>query len=450
MLLIEGTIESRCTWMSILSCLSSDFDELIDRGVFERMRDGTWRLCFVGTLAMVRSIWLSIPRIASNRYCSESMDFAHFERLSQAIEIYSARSKMRNAGQDDLSIQYSQSDIATSPLRELEILATLIEWTTSYGFHTSDVDHYSSGFDRPIHWPKTLNSEFPLHTHTATIYANPICLEVLRHHTTVAGMQAMVLVELLEKYQAITHRLTHDSHEMVLEAKALLEFWRVSLPLSLSDLQDFLDSTNRDHEKDLISTLISYVTICEKRRNSQNSIKLYGTTAFELIWEDMCRNIFQDTCPLYAVLSNPMYQISFDGSQKSAGKQRPDIMHLFGDKAIILDAKYYCDFPFSYPDLEDVRKQIFYSMSFINEVPSISGFLFPRGSSNEVEYLGSVEMRKSETAGDGLPILDSRFPRIHCIGLPWSRVLDCYIGNSLPNTLREGVLGKVTNPPFDI
>lgn len=443
MLLIDGTIRTRLDWISELACSSEEFDRLLDKGIFERTRDGSWRLCFVGSLLMVDMLWLSIPKISESKNASNEIDFAHFQKILQALEIYSNRSKARVSGQDDLAILFNASNSATNLLRELEILASIIEWTSSYGFHADEIEHLSSGFDQPIHWLKTFDSNIALHTRTGIIYDSPVCVDVIRKQSAITVMQAFVLLHLLEKYKVITHRLLDNSYDLILEARKILSQWEAALPISLSLLQDFFDETNKDHEKDLLSLLISYVLINESQRENQQSIKLYGTTAFELVWEDMCRYIFQSTPSGPAHLSNPSYYIENDKVAISISKQRPDIIYTIENTTVILDGKYYTAFPLYPPGLEDVRKQFFYSLSLPKDAFSVSGFLFPITNSSHVEYLGHVTMRESKILANENPVEDVRFPRVHCLGIPWALALDSYLERFSLKNLRANILAKI-------
>lgn len=441
MLLIEGTIHSRLVWADQLTCTTEEFDQLVDKGVFERIRNGTWRLRFVGSLVMISKLWLSIPKVAADGYISGKVDFGRFETILQALELYSVRSKDRIAGHDDLALRFSASNTSTSPLRELEILAALIEWTSSYGFHANEVEFLSSGLNRPVQWAKTFAFDLPLHTRTGVVYGSPVCVNAIRKNSPVTMMQAYVLINLLKKYDPVTRLLIENSAGLIFEATELLEHCQSTPLLSLSQLQDFFDSTNKDHEKDLLSLLLSYVKIDEYRREQQDSIKLYGTTAFELVWEDMCRHVFAPAsleCPL---LSNPRYELQRNDGSISLS-QRPDVLHHVDDTVFIFDAKYYVDFPNSPPGLEDVRKQFFYAMSLPENSISVSGFLFPQSASKNVEYLGHIVMQ-APTTSTRKSAEDFRFPRVHCIGIPWTHMLDCYLERTSVGALRVRILAKV-------
>jgi hypothetical protein len=442
MLLIEGVIQSRGDWTNQLTCTTEEFDRLLDRGVFERTRDGAWRLRFVGSLVMVNKLWFCIPKIAANESNPGEMQLGRLEKVLQVLEVYSDRSKKRVAGQDQLAFKFNVSDAATSPLRELEILAALVEWTTSYGFHATEVELLSSGFVHPTHWAKTYASDLPLHTHSGVIYGAPICVDTIRKQSPITLMQAQVLINLVKKYNTVTRQLIANSNDVILEANEILDHCLSFAYLSLSQLQEFFDATNRDHEKDLISLLISYVKINESSREEQHSIKLYGTTAFELVWEDMCRHIFVRDSFKYSDLSNPQYNINISDGPVSISSQRPDIIYQAENTVIIFDAKYYVDFPHSPPALEDVRKQFFYALSLPDGVRSISGFLFPRTSAGHVEYLGHVTMRQPE-ASTGELVEDCRFSRIHCIGMPWTSMVDSYLTRSSSNFFGAMILIEI-------
>ena len=447
MLLIEGTVNTRVDWLIFLSCTPIEFDYMVARGAFDPPKGGGWRLRFVGTLVLVDRLWLCLPSIYQVDINTAKIDLIDFERLSQVLEIYSRRSIARNAGHDDVATQLCPTDVSTKLLRELEILAALIEWTSSYGFHTTDAEHFSSEFNRATQWSKTLEFSMPIHTKTGTVYDRPISLDAVRKQTELTGMQAQILLYLLDKYNVITHRLVDDAYDIVVEARTISEYWRHDLPISQSVLQELLDATNRDHEKDLISLMLAFVTIRNSQQKKKDIVKFYGTTAFELVWEDMCRNIFSNELWDDAKISNPRYEIENFYKNSATSSQRPDIIFCIENIAIVLDAKYYVGFPSVRPDLEDIRKQIFYALSLPAGTSSISGFLFPHLDSSFIEYLGSVSMHEPLSPDGEKYARDLRFPSVRCIGLPWKEMVSTYLEHSSPISLRAAILSQLFEYP---
>jgi len=446
MLLIEGTTKTRADWLIHLSCTTAEFDYMVDRGAFDPPKAGAWRLRFVGTMMLVDNLWLCLPSIYQADFNIEKFDLIDFERLSQTLEVYSRRSIARNAGHDNVAADLSPTDVSTSPLREIEILAALIDWTFSYGFHTNDAENFSSEFNRATQWSKTLEFSIPIHTKTGTIYDRPISANAARKQTELTGMQAQILLYLLDKYSVVTHRLIDDAYDLITEARIILEYWQEKLPISQPVLQELLDATNRDHEKDLISLLLAFVNIRNVQQKKNEIIKFYGTTAFELVWEDMCRNVFLKESWGDARLSNPRYDIEDFYKNASTSPQRPDIIFSIENIVIVLDAKYYVGFPSIRPNLEDIRKQIFYALSLPAETPSISGFLFPRLNSICVEYLGCVSMHQPLFSDDKFP-KDLRFPSIQCIGLPWKEMVSVYLERSSPKAVHVAIRDQLFKYP---
>lgn len=441
MILIEGDISTRFEWVNSLSCTVSEFDRLIDRGVFERTPDGSWKLRFVGALVLATKLWFCIPRIARGDFSGDEPDLILLERISKTLEVYKSRSEARTAGNEQLATRLNEIERAGSPLRELEILAGLIDWTASYGFHTSETNEFSANLPHGVHWSQTISRSLPLHAKSSVVYFDPVCVQTAHQPTALGAMQAHAIQFLFGKYRFVAHRLIQASSDFAIEADRLLSIWPDKVDLSLQTLQDISDSTNRDHDKDLVSLLMALISIDDALRNKEADITLQGTTAFETVWEDMCRAVILGNTEVDPKLSNAQYRLSQGNFVREVPSQRPDVVCVYGGKTMILDAKYYPDFPQRRPNLEDVRKQIFYALSLPVGTASMSAFLFPSSSNECVEYLGEVTMcrplENSECSRD------ARFPSVPCLGLPWRQVMDCYLGKTSSGEFRIEVLSQL-------
>jgi hypothetical protein len=441
MLLVEGATYSREEWIALLKCSSGVLDELIDRKIFERLVEGKWTLRFVGTLVFAELAWVCVPKIASEEFSpSVGADLASYDRLSRILEIYAERSTSRKAGHDKIATEIIAEGAASTPLRELELFGALVSWTATYGYHSVETSHRSSGFDKPINWTETLAGCIPVHSRTGTIYNAPICVETIHKPTSLTFCQARFLTTLFAKYRRAVPSLIRGAYELLDEGFRLSDEYAHGKNLSTADLTELLNSTNRDHEKDLVVILLGLTRIEEARHSKHNPVTLYGTTAFEYVWEDMCREVFANNEEQSLTLANPLYLIS--GSNRAVSSQRPDSICFEQGKIFILDAKYYVGFPkTSAPALEDIRKQIFYVLSSNHGNEACAAFLFPYSLGREVKYLGHAAMHIAIDA-DKVAI-DERFPPVHCLGLPWIEMVNCYLGRKANRDIRNVALSMI-------
>lgn len=439
MIVSEGTTHDRADWVDVLHCSAEQLDELIDRGLFELTRGGNWKLKFVGSLVFQRSVWFCIPSIAETQYTSAPIEPKFLKLLFRVLENYSRRSVDRTAGRDTLGTHLSASEYAMSPMRELELLLALVEWTTTYGFHATDVEYRTTSTNRPIRWSDTINRTLPSHLRTGTAYFEPSSASVLKSPSTLGTIQAHAISSLLSKYRIVAQSLLDASLDLVEEANSIRARSNTPISLSSPDLYESLNETNLDHEKELITLLLSLAAIERAKYDRNQTITLYGTTAFELVWEDMCRLVFGGSNRPGDFLSNPRYRLSARPEEIPVAKQRPDVLCEYRGRALVLDAKYYARFPLTHPSLEDIRKQIFYTMSLPKGTISLCAFLLPSSQTNNPQYLGCAAMIDANSRDKASNDHDERFPVVHCIALPWKRMIDCYLNVRSSSALREEV-----------
>lgn len=438
MIISEGAAETRTTWLKKFDCSTAEFDELIDRGIFEHTPNGHWRLKFVGSLVLRHNAWFCVPSVAAPEFLSTPTEPKGLLLLIRVLERYAKRSIDRAAGHDQLGTHLSTSEYAASPMRELELLLSLFEWTSTYGFHTNDVEHRATGTNRPIRWSDTINSTLPSHLRTSTVYFEPSSVSVLKSPSIIGILQARVIERLLKKYHTVMRSLSDVSLDLVEEATTIAQ-----VPLPAYDLYELLHATNLDHEKELLVVLLALASIENAKYARDKKITLYGTTAFELVWEDMCRVVFTTSSPDSKPFSNPKYHLIDDPAGISVAGQRPDVLYQHGSLVMVFDAKYYARFPHSRPGLEDVRKQIFYSMSLPTGTTSLCAFLLPRTHPIDAEYVGCAKMMLPSESGKTSIEVDKRFPVVHCISLPWNRMIDCYLNIKSPTALQNEVVSTL-------
>lgn len=428
-------------WHEILNCEPQTVLKLIDHGVLVR-RDKLWRLEFVGTIVLPRSAWISIPAAAANAQKSSQGSLFSLERLLRVLEEYGNRSKSRKTLTDKLTNYLSLSEKALSPLRELDLLSSLIDWTSSHGFHTAETERASKTFSDPIDWPRTFSQSLAISSPSGLVFDDPARSRTVKHLSSLAIEQAKVISRLIYKYRDVASLTVRFSADLEAEANDLVMPFGEVEDLLLSDLQEAYQATNRDHDKDLISLLIAYQDIQMANNASTPSISLFGTTAFELVWEDICRHLCEGRPISEAQLSRTAYDLEAANSIRWVDSQRPDIVIIENEHTILLDAKYYAKFPQQLPGLEDVRKQIFYQLTLPPEKKGLTAFLIPQHSSASVNYLGLAKIAKPNgvTADD-----DYRFPPVHCLGLDWEQALDTYLGSASNNSIKKKIISILTS-----
>lgn len=224
-------------------------------------------------------------------------------------------------------------------------------------------------------------------------------------------------------------------------------------------LEREIDVQYNTRKKILLQTMSSYIANKVFSIDSNDSLCMFGTTKFNLVWENVCNEILGDqrytlmgelllpkkldekycsTNSLLSIINYPCWygiddEINFH--KVAMRTLTPDYLSIqwINKKCIfiIFDAKYYNlqlkpDKPLSgQPGIESVTKQYLYELAYLdfiksNEIDGISNsFLFPSEEST-VKYEGSVELSFLHNLG---------LSNISILMLPARIVFDCYLSN---------------------
>ncbi|MGO9265307.1 MAG: LlaJI family restriction endonuclease [Candidatus Binataceae bacterium] len=402
--------------MRLLGLTTEEATRLQLDGLFHPEGD-TLTLDFVGLIVQPTSVWLAAPPIAVPK--DESVSLGQLRSVRNILETYFGRSAARRALEERLATVVRRDTLALSCLREVEIFASLFQWTTEYGIHEIESIVRSEDPTAMVDWPSTFAASLPLRTKSGVLFHAPIAYRGGGHVGTLGLMQSSALCHLARKYFPLSNQLAFPYNDVLdlaadvaSDAPVLDASWRDRL---LAERH----ASNRDHEQELIAILQQYADQSDSGVVAEiHGVSLYGMTAFELIWEDVCRVAFGGESELAANMSNPAYLI--DGVVRPTTIQRPDIMLQSHAGTLIVDAKYYPGFPERLPGLDDVRKQLFYGESYFGETACLA-FLFPVEDSERLCRLGSVAMYRSGAR-------DTRFESVVCIGVPWSTACEAYLG----------------------
>lgn len=180
------------------------------------------------------------------------------------------------------------------------------------------------------------------------------------------------------------------------------------LEFLIESVKKQLRVTFTDREIMVMKAMISFLS--RKYTFEDDSITLYGTRNYELIWEHICQYVLRDQYGSikseYSIFPNPTWEL--DGKLfNSSSDLRPDLVILNNSKGYLFDAKYY---QLSYnetklwaePGFKDILKQFLYQKhleeELINNYEIVSeinnAFLFPI---NQIEF---EKLRKKNPSND--------------------------------------------------
>lgn len=174
----------------------------------------------------------------------------------------------------------------------------------------------------------------------------------------------------------------------------------------------------------LLKTIYTFL-IQEKYKDSQNCFNMYGTTSFNIVWEKVCANVFNNQLnkklselnlsyipndynknqTLLSIIEKPVWNLTkYNDEIVADGTLIPDIVNVKQqDDTLyftILDAKYYVITSngtkiFNAPGIKDITKQYLYQLAYrkftesFNNSQFINCFLVPTegGSFNNLGHV---------------------------------------------------------------
>ncbi len=131
----------------------------------------------------------------------------------------------------------------------------------------------------------------------------------------------------------------------------------------------------------------------DRSLRGREAFALFGTRAFEYIWEDACREAMGgDDGGLRSTLAMPEWNWTNHAPTTGEG-QRPDVIQQFGETVFVVDAKYYFPVPPVMTPWQDIAKQLIYAQSLPigSDNRLRNAFVFP-AAREPVEKLGEVSV----------------------------------------------------------
>lgn len=373
---------------------------------------------YVGVIAVKDVILKCYPK-----YIKKSQTpVKQLKQVLRVIEKYCSQSQEINL--------YEDSDGQTT-VNKLAVMIFLLKDYFEYGLYSNIKDMVEENGRGEILWDKTINDTYALLNSDVPYYP----LLYTRHHVTdeqdfFRRLHACVLYKISNEF----------------ELAGLIELFDVaSVPQPDEELEELGDDDyliyRLDRELDveyntrkqlLLKAMAAYIanqdiTCCEN-----DSVSLYGTTSFNLVWENVCNAVLGDqrsypmgvlelpgklsekydaTEMLISVIEKPgWYGLNSDGTtfcKRAVNTLVPDFLSIckIGGKYcfIILDAKYYnlqlesSKLLSGQPGIESVTKQYLYELAYTDFIRSnhievvTNCFLFP-SEEDTVQVKGYVEL----------------------------------------------------------
>ena len=279
-----------------------------------------------------------------------------------------------------------------------------------------------------IVWPKTIRHVRPYITKSnIPIYDPPISFRQKSSSDLILQIHSAIVRESDEQLGWLISR--HES-------RIAPDLVKAKLPLSISKsikvLRNELSRQYEDMKVFQLKLMLEYLD--QKAKFGGKSDWRLGTTNFQVLWENICSNVFGDQKSIFPIPAIPAYQISGNIIPRPENAQRPDIIVSENNKLAVVDAKYY-DFRKSRPAWSDMVKQFFYAKSYQIKYSDFSinnFFAVPDISDSSTEKVVVVDQQNAS--------LNETFSPISIIYLDVNKVINLFISRKKSEEIRSMVL----------
>jgi len=364
--------------LKISSTFDEDLSNLQDYDIeYENYEDEDYYIFrYVGVIIVSRFVIFCYPKYLSYNLSENNK---HFKQVIKVIEKYT------NSKKQVLHLQNGFDE--SSNFNLLSIMVSLIEDYYKNGIYSNDQKIVEFNGSGEILWNKTINEIYPLVQNNIPYYVD--------FYNTKIQNDDSDYFKLL--HEVILTRCPQDLED----AKLLDLFSLTPINLNNKDLNDFgdvdyikykitkeLNCQFNTHKQSVLKTMYNFLEKINFHDTNNEYFTFYGTNAYNRVWEEMCRCIFNDKMDeslinlelpvelkseymkyedLKSIIDKPKWNSDNIDEDSNTRPFIPDLISLnkVGDKTelIIFDAKYY-NFPSKKPGIEDITKQYLYELAF--------------------------------------------------------------------------------------
>ena len=397
--------------------------------------DSFFVFTFVGVAVVARHVLKCYPKYIKNI----KNPFNELRQILKVLEKYNSRNQI---------IRMFNETSENSSFNLLAVQLFLINDYYENGIYSNTEDIVEINGSGEILWDKTINETFALISDDTPYYTGLLTKKRTNNESDYfKRLHECILTRISQEMRNADLLDLLEITEIDLTDQELDDFGETEY--ILYRIEQELNTQFNTRKQLVLKTIHSYISNGGSL-NDINSTSLFGTTSFNLVWEDVCSDILNNQLhtPI-AVLATPLKPVNhFYVSKKLldiiekpqwtiTGKEAdktliPDLITISGDQFLIFDAKYYTPVlspgkkPQGQPGIESVTKQYLYQQAYrqfiidhgLKQVKNC--FLMPTEKSI-VENMESVRMNMF--ASMGLQDINVRY-------IPASRAYELYLSGN--------------------
>lgn len=363
--------------------VSSDFLKKIlnnDKKIIEVNKNNI-KFKFVGILVYKKEILIILPKYSKELH-NES------EKLECIKKIIKVFKRIPNKFIKDKNDSFFISNnIANNEISEIALADYIIKDFRNYGCYTKKDKIKSINNNSNINWKNTINSFNPIIINDQVLYTEYISENFIMNNSSfISALHLNVYNYLLVKYKDL---LGYNSTKLSLKKTKNSLSKLGNKKYILDKIKKELEYTFSDRETNVLKAIYNFFENNDYFNN--NKLSIFGTTSFELVWEYICKYIFDDK---YRYFKNdipfPEWYVGNDIKYESKKNNLiPDIISIHNQTMFILDAKYYSisisnQNIIGNPGNYDIIKQYIYEMA-LNDPNIIKNY-----NNSELSYSNTI------------------------------------------------------------
>ena len=290
-----------------------------------------------------------------------------------------------------------------------------------YGLYYNEVSILEENGTGEIYWDKTINDAFTLISDNKPYYPSVYTKKRINDEFDFfKELHATIISKCCNELKETDLLDLFDLTEIYLNDKELDEYGDIDYILYRLENEIHIQFNTR--KNNLLKMMYAYIST-KGTINELEYLNIFGTNSFNLIWEDVCKDVLNDhlNTPLYKlpllynryeksnrklidIIEKPKW-IDSDEEGIFSNKAKtliPDTIVIDKEVMIIYDAKYYCfenkrNYLRGQPGIESITKQYLYQLAYKdfakkNGIKIIRNCFIIPTEGNEIINKGKVEL----------------------------------------------------------
>ncbi len=401
-----------------------EVEELVSKGLLQKT-GARLKVNFAGLVITSDQLIISLPKTLD--YENQQLSKVQLAQLLfQVFKKYFSSSQRKS-----LSVEPDQ--VRSNIINGISAEKILIDYVRNgyLNFHSKELSKNYSG---KIDWGRTINKINPIHSQQNVVYSDVLAEKKTTEKKLITDIHKLIVYECWEKIGTLLDLPVPDYINLNLHRSKMVYV-----------LQNFLRNVYDNKRINTLKILLRYLKTGSVSQQASSEFYL-GSTNFDLVWEDICLNLFKvsELKTLNSKLGFEWKDSQLLGGEEYTNTIIPDILVRDDDSLFVVDAKNY-NLKKSRPGQADLWKQFYYAVSMDTIAKennlSLANLLFFPSLKNtlddsNIKLLSTIYPTINESRED-------IHQPIYCFGLDLIECMKVYTSKeewfSLKQPIKEGI-----------